>query len=242
MPSPTITRDLRLPASEYGREKFPKHLGVLHHTVGGSAKSSFQHWVDTPGSVATADLVERTGTVLEVFPPECWAIHLFRMDALPLGVRAETAKYLERHSYGVEIASEGALTYQNTGGPDSDIYAFDGKKYLGKASQLLAAGRILRMPTPWRGYQYFDAYDLDQVTATIQLVLLRGKQLGIPPVLHPGVYNPDAVRAEDWLNFKGWVTHALLRPDKSDVHLGFPFERLEAALAGRPFYDTDRLD
>lgn len=233
-----IDRSLRLPATEYHLEQTAKDLGVLHHTVGGSAASSFRHWRDTPGSVATADLLERDGVVFEVFPPACWAVHLFRLDALPPGVSPALARATERRSHGIEVASEGALTIQN-----GEAWAFGtgtGKR-LGRLADLVAAGKIVRYPAPWRGFQYFDAYDPQQVPALIQLVQLRSRQLGIPPVLHPGWADPDGVTVNDWKTFRGWVTHAMLRPDKTDTHLGVPYERLAAALAGDPWSEEDRL-
>lgn len=227
-----IDRRHALPPDEYRAEKLDHDLLALHHTVGGSATSSIAHWRKTPGRIATAYLIERDGAVLEAFPPECWAIHLFRLGSLPPGVTKELALATERRSIGIELASEGGLTWQ-----DGNLWAFGTGtgKLLGKADDLLAAGRVVRLPTPWRGYQWFDSYEPEQIDSCLALVVELCERFGIPRVLHPMWARPDEVKPADWQDFKGAVYHAMLRPDKTDVHLGFQFERLKAALAGKPW-------
>lgn len=71
-----VCTDLRLPVDQYFNETPKKDLIVLHHTVGGSAKSTFDYWRTDPEHIGTAYIVERDGTIYEVFSPECWAYHL----------------------------------------------------------------------------------------------------------------------------------------------------------------------
>src|SRR5213082_1851366 len=94
-----IYSDLRLPPGEYFNAPQAKDLIVLHHTVGGSAKSTFDYWRTDPQHIGTAYIVERDGTIFEVFPPECWAYHL--------GLK--TTSSVDKRSIGIEIAYEGAL-------------------------------------------------------------------------------------------------------------------------------------
>src|SRR5437868_10376792 len=63
-----ISTDLRLPATEFFNAAQTKDLIVLHHTVGGSAKSTFDYWRTDPQHIGTAYIVERDGTIFEVFP------------------------------------------------------------------------------------------------------------------------------------------------------------------------------
>ncbi|HEX9950645.1 MAG TPA: N-acetylmuramoyl-L-alanine amidase [Rubricoccaceae bacterium] len=88
---------LRLPPAQFMGGTWPKDLLVYHHTAGGSAASSLASWVATPTRVGTAYLVERDGTVYEVFDPAASAGHL------GLGGRQET------RSIGIEICNWGWL-------------------------------------------------------------------------------------------------------------------------------------
>ncbi len=42
---------------------------MLHHTAGGSARSTFNYWNGNATRIATAYIVERDGTIFEVFDP-----------------------------------------------------------------------------------------------------------------------------------------------------------------------------
>src|SRR5919109_600338 len=94
-----VSLEWRLGAAEYFAHSHPKDLVVLHHTVGASARSTFESWRTDGKRIATAYIVERDGAIYEIFPPECWAYHI--------GVKGR--RELDRRSIGIEIASEGAL-------------------------------------------------------------------------------------------------------------------------------------
>ena len=68
-----IERSLRLPESEYFPGTQQKSGIAIHHTVGGTAESTFRWWRAKRTHVGTAYLVERDGTVFEVFDPSAWA-------------------------------------------------------------------------------------------------------------------------------------------------------------------------
>ena len=54
--------------------------------------------------------------------------------------------------------------------------------------------------------------------------------LTVPP--HEPMPQRPVIRPSyrQWLAFKGVVSHAMLRPDKTDTHPGFPYDRLAYAL------------
>lgn len=196
---------LRLPETEYFHGEHSKSLIVLHHTVGGSARSTFDWWKKDPKRIGTAYLVERDGTVFEVFPPEYWASHVAAKDEQGNWLRS-----LERHSIGIEICSEGALKKialapeDGTGEPWG-YFAFDGRKRIHADSVWQPAG-------PWRGQCYFAAYTPAQFAATAELVRMLCEKFRIPqiaPADHLN-YKPEYYR------FSGVLGHAHLRPDKSD--------------------------
>ena len=52
---PAINRSLRLPLDEYKHSRSDeKSLICLHHTVGGSAESTFRWWDTDPDPIGTA--------------------------------------------------------------------------------------------------------------------------------------------------------------------------------------------
>ena len=201
-----LDKSLKLPRSEYKNERTKKNLIVLHHTTGASAASTFKWWLTDPKPIGTAYIVARDGTIHEVFPPERWAYHL------GYGVRRD-----ERRSIGIELANEGALTPWG-----SYLYCFDRvtkrTRYRGKVFDL---GRV------WRGYRYFAAYPAAQIRAAIELVgdlLLR---FAIPPVVPRNARTGRAARFDVKHRLRqGIIAHAHVRADKTDVHPGFPWDRL----------------
>lgn len=199
-----IDTSLALPPEQYIQEKFAKTQIVLHHTVGGSAKSTIDYWKSNTQRIGTAFVVERDGTVYQAFDPIFWACHL--------GVKGNN-NVADRHSIGIEIASEGGLT-SNQG----NLYTFG-----------VVSPRTLYKETPydnktsWRGFQFFDPYNDPQIDAVIKLVDQLCTQFNIPRVLPQiGLFDYSA----DLLNHHGIIGHANVRQDKSDIHPGFPVDRL----------------
>jgi N-acetyl-anhydromuramyl-L-alanine amidase AmpD len=195
---------IQLPLSkdEYFQEPCKKTLIVLHHTVGGTAQSSINYWEHDPRRVATAFVVERDGTTYQAFPAQHWAYHI------GLGNKA-----LEQRSIGIEIASEGGLTEK-----DGALYKF------GVVSpRTLYTGPVYDHGSAWRGFRYFAEYTPQQVHAAIALALMLCADFKIDrnPTTDPLTYDPQAI------HFHGITTHAALRKDKSDLHPGFPWRKLQ---------------
>jgi hypothetical protein len=104
-----IDRSLRLPEAEYFPGAERKSGIAIHHTVGGSAQSTFEWWLadrtngGRPELTATAYIVARDGTIHEVFDPSAWA-YQFGLT-WPVAARLR----FERRFVGVELASAGGL-------------------------------------------------------------------------------------------------------------------------------------
>jgi N-acetyl-anhydromuramyl-L-alanine amidase AmpD len=203
-----ISTKLRLPESEYFNAPQKKHLIILHHTVGGSAKSTFDYWRTDPEHIGTAYIVERDGTIYEVFPPECWAYYL-GLKIGPMGV-------VDKRSIGIEIASEGALLER------------EGKYYeFGRMSeQTRFAGPIFDNGNAWRDYRYFAQYTSAAIAAICELVDHLLTQFSIPRQTPPNRTDSDLAA---YRNYKGVLTHCQLRPDKTDCHPGFAWDQLIAS-------------
>jgi len=201
-----IDRSLRLPDDQYVKVKADfKDLIVLHHTVGGSAESTYRWWLMDPARVGTAYIIERDGTIFEVFDPEYWCYHLKVGDP-----------EMDARSIGIELASEGALTRVNEW-----LYAFDGQKKLYHV--VTDKGRFYDHGDLWRGYQYFDSYDDPQIEACWKLCDYLIEKFGIPRMTPADHLKEDRRK---WWNFQGILGHHHVRPDKTDVHPGFAWDHV----------------
>ena len=68
-----VDRSLALPPSEFFPTQEQKSGICLHHTVGGTAASSVNHWKTDGVHVGTAYMIGRDGTIFEIFDPRNWA-------------------------------------------------------------------------------------------------------------------------------------------------------------------------
>lgn len=178
---------------------------VLHHTVGGSAKSTFDYWASTTERVGTAYLIERAGTIYETFDPaKNWAYHI--------GLGSNNADNAE--SIGIELCSAGGLTKR-----DGKYYAFG----VYSRNTEVKAEDVYDNGTFYRGFQYFARYTDAQIAAALELT---EKLLDTYPTIERKTPKDHTGYCAGWKAFGGVVSHTHLRTDKSDVHPGFPWERL----------------
>lgn len=233
-----INTDWRLTDDQYYHDVVPKTQIYLHHTVGGSAKSTFEYWQSNVERVGTAYIIERDGTVYEVFPPEQWCHHL--------GLKLSSNTAANKASIGIELASEGALrsgnelntalALMNRPAPfdPNYLYAFDvdvapfahAKKLYhlyNDQSKFFDAG------IQFRGYGFFDLYDPAQEAAAIELVVMLCEKFGIPKQLIP---QSDKLAFDESLilGFTGVLTHCNVRADKSDLCPAWDWSKLDMAL------------
>jgi N-acetyl-anhydromuramyl-L-alanine amidase AmpD len=197
-----IDRSLRLPDDQFYRDALPKRQIHLHHTVGGSAKSTYWWWLKDPKRIGCAYIIERGGLIYEVFDPQYWCHHL--------GLKTPDNRSANELSIGIELASEGALTKKG-----DLLYCFDGMR--------IFSGESVELPQEWRDYKYFDAYDEGQIISCIALVNYLCDRFCITKA----TINGDKNRFDlSLLKFSGVLSHCNVREDKTDVHPLFPFNRL----------------
>lgn len=197
-----------LPATQFYQEERPKNQIVIHHTVGGSARSTFNWWLQDPGRIGTAFIIDRDGSVFQVFESRFWAHHL--------GLTSADNTKLNKTSIGIELASEGPLEKK-----DGVFYAYDGlRKYPG--------GNIVRFEPPFRGREYMDAYDMKQILSCFELVELLCRQFGIKKEILPAARRFQAL--EENKSFQGVIGHCDVRPDKTDPHPFFPWDEMQRFL------------
>lgn len=197
-----MNKNIRLETKDYIPAETEKDLIVLHHTVGGTAKSTIDYWKTDPNRIATAYIIERGGEIYEIFEPKYWAYHL--------GLKG-SAGAVDKRSIGIEIASEGGLTQR-----DGKLYCFD------KISdRTIFTQEYYDHGMPWRGYRFFDAYSDEQIAAVTELVNLLCEQFKIPRKSPANHFDAD----EGYRGFTGIIGHHHVRSDKSDVHPGFPWQK-----------------
>jgi hypothetical protein len=200
----SVDRNTRLPKSEYFAEPEPKSGIALHHTVSGTAHAAIAWWRSDatssgkPRRVATAYVIDRDGTIYELFDPTHWAFHL--------GVPWPDAERVafEKRFIGIEIASEGALTEV-----EGRLYAYD----IVDPVFMKPHAEALECPALYRGYKWFDRYEPRQLQALGALVDQLCRRFAIPRVYpeQPFVYYGERLKA-----FQGVIGHANVRLDKSD--------------------------
>jgi hypothetical protein len=228
-----INRNFRLSPDKYFHDVVSKTQIYLHHTVGGSALSTFKYWQNQSNRVATAYIIERDGTIYEVFDPHYWAWHL--------GLKTDVNTIANKQSIGIELASEGALRsgkelndklgYKRFDenylyGFDIDVVPFANAKkiyHINNDKQKYWQGSF-------RGYNYFDAYDEPQVISANKLILYLCELFGISK--HTIGNDYFSYKPELITKFSGVLTHCNVRIDKSDVCPNWDFKRTERVLRG----------
>ncbi len=193
-----IDRNLRLPETEYFPTREEKSGICLHHTVGGSARSTFQWWVQDGQMVGTAYLIARDGTVHEVFDPQHWAYQF--------GLRWPRARKIafEKRFIGIEIASEGGLIEH-----EGELYCFDRISPRTRKSR----DEAFDYGQDYRGYRYFDKYEPAQVDSLVELLNHLCDTFDIPRQAPSKFFDFYGDRLK---HFKGIIGHTMVRRDKTD--------------------------
>lgn len=199
-----VNRTLQLPPSEFLPQSGTKSGICIHHTVGGSAKSTFKWWTQDKTKkgkalqVGTAYIIERDGTIFEVFDPAAWAFQF--------GLKWDVRRKLkfEKRFIGIEIASEGALTEA-----DGNLYCFDRVSEKTKKPRKEA----FDYEQDFRGYRYFDRYEKPQIDALVRLINDLCDRFKIKRQVPDRFFD---FYGDQLADFKGIIGHSMVRKDKSD--------------------------
>jgi hypothetical protein len=206
-----IDRSLTLPIGEFFETAAPKSGICIHHTVGGSARSTYDWWMKdrspdgTGRRVGTAYLIERDGSIHEVFAPEAWAYQF------GLSWRVDRKLAFEKRFIGIELASVGPLLEK-----DGAFFCFDrvdSKTRVDKRT-------VFDFGKPWRGYRYWTRYPTAQVDALIELIDDLCARFGIERRVPS-----DFLRfyGEELFDFEGVIGHTMVRVDKTDPNPDIEF-------------------
>lgn len=188
-PMPPITKKIPLKADQYYQGVYPKKYIFLHHSAGSSAASAISHWAATPDHIATPYIIDRDGTIYEVFPPEMWAYHL--------GVKGNSA--IEKASIGIELVAWGQLTLK------------EGKYYTYTKKQL---PDLEVVSVDFRGHRFFQRYTPEQIAALKVLLPYLMDRFKIVPQTSRNEFwewqDPSKLQPGVW-------SHTTVRKDKVDI-------------------------
>lgn len=187
-----------MPDAEYFKTVSEKSGICVHHTVGGTARSTFNWWNQDSHMVGTAFIIDRDGAVYNVFDPECWAWQF----GLPWDYEEKIA--FEKRFIGIELASEGGLLEE-----DGKFYCFDriSPRTEKPEDEVFDAG------SDYRGYRYFDRYEPEQVDSLVELINHLCDEYDIPRRVQA---EPTRYYGKQLKNFEGIIGHTMVRRDKSD--------------------------
>lgn len=186
--------NIDFPDKEYIQEKIKKELIVLHHTVSSSAKSSIDWWKQDDGGmrVATAYVVDKDGTIYQLFDDNFWAYHIGK----------GSTKFHNQRSIGIEIVNEGPLSENY----NKELFWFDGR----------ARFNGLAYYHNWRGEYVWATYNEAQIKSVAELCNHLCQVHNIPKdVLTDYQYKPS------YKVHNGIASHHNLRIDKTDVSPAF---------------------
>lgn len=178
--------------------KYKKKFIFLHHTAGGSAQSTIDWWNTHPDHVATPYIVDRDGTIWELFNPDYWAY--------ALGVTGATI--IEKASIHIELVAYGWLARKDNG------FIWQPQPNQIRAVPFVETENYSK---PWRGHFHYHAYTEPQIKSLKVLLEYLAERYNI------SLENDYNTFYEYQPNFmaritKGVWSHTSIRKDKSDIH------------------------
>ncbi len=241
VPIPGQTSPSHLPITWVGRkdgfrgffvdeDDTPKEKIVLHFTVG---VLSGDISTLTPGPppgypqkknrLSTNYVLARNGAIYQLFPSSKWAFHL--------GLTATGGNtHNSSRSIAVEISNYGPLTLHRDGKHLEDVYSTKDKPRF--YCSLEDTAQYIKLPEPYRGYEYYTAYTDEQYQ---NLVLLLRYLTALHDI--PREFLPEPARyqnGQEEAAFKGIVSHVNFRDDKFDIGPAFDWDRLIAGVQAKP--------
>lgn len=216
-----INRTKRLNNAQFYDGVFPKKQIFWHHTAGTTADGAISWWNQTPERVGTAYVIDRDGTIYEVFNPKIWGYHL--------GVYTKKGgnpnELDEKQSIGIEIVSAGHL-YSDGLGNMVQYPLYPNKK----AKNIIKNDDVWDMgENKWHGFQYFQKYTDKQIDSLLWLTKKLVEDFKIVPqndLSKMFEFNEEVVKQMT----PGIWSHSTVREDKEDVvpHPSFIEKILEA--------------
>lgn len=203
-----INKTRRLLNQQFYSQPYKKTQIFWHHTAGTTAQGAFDWWNQTPERVGTPYLIDRDGTIYEVFDPNCWGYHL----GVTLKNGGNPNDLDEKQSIGIELVAAGHLYSDGEG--NMVQYPLYPKKI---AKRIIPKEEVWDMgENIWRGQQFFHSYTDKQIESLIWLTKKLSVDHKIPiqeDISKMFEYNPDVIKKM----LPGVWSHSTVRKDKGDV-------------------------
>lgn len=191
-----------LPLTEYYNTETEKHQIVLHHTVASTFSSTFNWWQQDGIHVATAYIIDKDGTICEMFNPDYWSYHLGK----------GTTTLNNKSAIGIELVNEGPIWKKN-----NQYFWWDGT--------VSYKGEVHDSNTWWRGYRYWAKYTKEQTTSLVELLRYLTERYQINTKI------VDTYKYDKELLYKnGIISHHNVRTDKTDVSYAMDLKKLNKIL------------
>lgn len=229
-----INKSKRLLNPQFYSGVQPKKQIIWHHTAGMTADGAITWWNQTPDRVGTAYVIDRDGTIYEVFDPKTWAYHL--------GVYAKDGgdphDLDEKQSIGIELVSAGQLYPDGTGKMvQYPLYPNKAAKNVPNQAEIWDMGEA-----GWKGHRYFHSYTDKQVDSLIALTKHLAKEFKIniqKDLTKFWEFNTEVIKHKP----EGLYSHSTVRKDKADIIPYPPFlEKVYNAFNEKPkFTDTPKI-
>ncbi|MCK9429231.1 MAG: N-acetylmuramoyl-L-alanine amidase [Candidatus Omnitrophica bacterium] len=196
-------KQIDYPEEKYIKKEYTKTQIVLHHTVSnGSALDVSNYWKTLPTRVGTCMILERDGTLNQLFSSKYYAGHLgLKPDHfIEYGIPYTD---LNKSSIGIEMISWGGLKEKN-----GRLYNAYGKEVVNET--------VTKLSTPYRGYTYYHSYTGKQIETLKNILLYWGERYSIPLDYNANMWDisEDALEGTP-----GIWSHTSVRKDKSDAFI-----------------------
>ena len=175
---------------------------MLHFTAGSRVDGAFNSWMSQTIQIGTPYILDRDGTVYEIFDPKAWAYHLG-----VTGPKAQNHKH-DKRSVPIEIINMGPLKLKG-----DTLYSWP-NNYNQKFCTLAETDKYVK--ASYRGFDYYDAFPQVQKDAVVELVKKISTDFKIPITLPP-VEKRTAFDLDFFDNWVGVASHQNFRPDKFDI-------------------------
>jgi N-acetylmuramoyl-L-alanine amidase len=190
-------------------EKVLKDMVVLHYTCG-FLKGDIATLVEQDSHMSVHFVLGRNGVTYQLFNTAYWSYHLGKG-----AIGGNTPN--SRRSVAIEISNIGPLAVHGT--TLMDIY---GQPYC----DILEQQYYIKLPTSFRGYQYYASCTESQYVSIKNLLAYICNKWSIPKTILPEStrYN---LFGDNACTYRGICTHANYRADgKTDIGPAFNWEKI----------------
>ena len=169
----------------------------LHHTASAPGTAGdITWWKNDKAPVSTPVLIERDGTIVQIYSSDQWAF--------ALGLNTPNYRQIEELTVQVEIDTWGFLTQKN-----GKFYSYTGAE--------VPASEVCTLDIPFKGMRFFHRYTPEQIESTRLLCIHWGQKFGIP-LKYVGDADFFSLSQKARNGVPGLYSHNSFRADKTDLH------------------------